>query len=155
MKREIKFRAWFVNDKVMLYDVQDAYKGHTGEPHRMEAMYALSFGELLSLENNGMNHHVVMQFTGLTDKNGNEIYEGDVCHVDLNFVGKIHVCVFDNVSCSFKWQLIDDVQAADNRKLKGELRTINRFSEINKMDISEIIGNIYQNPELLNPTTNT
>jgi uncharacterized phage protein (TIGR01671 family) len=71
---------------------------------------------------------VAMQFTGLTDKNGNEIYEGDVLNTGL---GRTKVVQY------FKdgfWL---------NASLEGAEWTL-RCCNLS----SEIIGNIYENPEL-------
>ena len=72
----------------------------------------------------------VQQYTGLKDKNGKEIYEGDlVSYMDYEQPLIVHFC--EDGCCQFR------------AKLKGYGNTEQLSSEM------EIIGNIYENPELL------
>ena len=79
----------------------------------------------------------IMQFTGLKDKNGKEIYEGDILKVDNRRIVEIYW--FDAGGC------FDTRYLSDN--IKEPFRTLynNEWD-----DRTEIIGNIYENPELLN-----
>lgn len=114
MNRPIKFRAW-----------------HTG---RMWIEGAEDNGTyptdcLVVLRDNGSP---LMQFTGLLDKNGKEIYEGDILKTDSGAHNK--VCWRDDFACFCL------------RFSKGA--SLN----IDGADKYEIIGNIWENPELTTPS---
>lgn len=94
----------------------------------------------------------VGQFTGLTDKNGNKIFEGDICKVTYldrrcNSNGKhylaenemIEKVVFKNGAFCFK-VIIEDI--AMYRPIGFDIY------EKQKIKYVEVIGNIYDNPEL-------
>lgn len=128
MQREIKFRAWDNVRKIMFYPDELWFKSNLSW-NCINRVNGFAVCETDNL--NGFT----MQYTGLTDKNGKEIYEGDVCstyNIDepSNLIDTV---VFDNGSFVFK----------NNYKLSVELRGF-------KSDYIEIIGNIYENKELLN-----
>ena len=68
------------------------------------------------------------QFIGLHDKNGKEVYEGDIDEAR-------GICVWVEEACRWAWQ---DVETGDQYGLFGIGGKLN------------IIGNIHENPELLN-----
>lgn len=104
--RDIKFRAWENLEKQMLYfDFEDLLRGEV-PLHPASCDFYL------------------MAFTGLLDKNGKEVYEGDIVRTKHGLTRKI----FMRLGCWY----VDGCE---------ELGYCN--------DQVEIIGNIYENPELL------
>ena len=89
----------------------------------------------------------VNQFTGLCDKNGNKIFEGDIIHIKCGygfsaFVGK-GIVFFDEKRLQFK---VKSVKPSSFDSEKGNVYDECDFTVI---DSYEVIGNIYENPELL------
>lgn len=118
--RKIKFRAWDAGNKEMI------------NPY-CELKDNRFWGE--DLTNTGYSDpESVMQFTGLIDKNGVEIYEGDIIKVDM--FTKPYQITFGN---SEKWGACFCVQSHNSIT----------FLTKNWSDTSEVIGNIYENPEML------
>ena len=123
--REIKFRAW---DKVNQHMVYQGW--HREVFHTISDIFA--YGDNVNL----------MQLTGLKDKNGVEIYEGDIlketCYVEPGYsVGESFTKVeYGDIQFSSTkgWNLIH-VKGLDGFYLS--------FSHC------EVIGNIYENKELL------
>ena len=79
----------------------------------------------------------VGQFTGLFDKNGKEIYEGDILHtITFGFEPEEYTAIILYDNCRF--------QLSNGRNLFyfGQ-------SDLTKMDDTIVIGNIYDNPELI------
>ena len=74
-----------------------------------------------------------MQFTSLYDKNGKEIYEGDICQDEEGF----GVIYWDKDCWRYGFVLFDSSYSSDGEMLRE------------MTNWCEVIGNIYENPELL------
>jgi uncharacterized phage protein (TIGR01671 family) len=114
-KREIKFRAW---------------------DNKFKCMRGLKITDLFSIRSDGEvntnnnDEMILMQFTGLKDKNGKEIYEGDIVLVENK--GDVEI-IFDYGAFGFYYDGGFDFLSSE-------------YDEENEM---EVIGNIYESPELL------
>ena len=142
MQREIKFRAWNKVTKTMIMDVQNMYdglgkwfdnKGNRVDPY--EHLDTSSFGGIIE-EASRDGTIDLMQFTGLLDKNGKEIFEGDILRYEDENLSEpaIYVVEFHN-GCFISIHQEDEEY--------NEL--VNEFDSTTR----EVIGNIYSNPELL------
>ncbi len=137
MNREIKFRAWDKKRKNMsrVGSVEFIDKSPEQRPGV----------NVFTDEDKIRNDHwidaenaVLMQYTGLKDKNGKEIYEGDV----LELWG-ISIVVWNEDACCFQY-----AYHAIGRGTSTGGRMTNTLYKHKEKDY-EIIGNIYENPELI------
>ena len=116
--REIKFR--FYTNKKMIYPAETSGAGMeiTGDDLIEEADWA------------------VMQFTGLRDRNGTEIYEGDVvnkCFFDGEIIGTIKWC-------EYRAGFLHVPEETGKYGVGDSMTAISQF---------EVIGNIHEHAELL------
>lgn len=133
---EIKIRVW--DGKEMHYDVQNF-----GEGQFYRAWGLLALGEVLADESMR-----AMLFTGLKDRNGRKIYEGDVVRLvkHLRFDDCIDMEVqFHNGSFVMVYT---GAQGGAGRSKYSEAFHSPMFDPCRR-DTMEVIGNIHENPELL------
>lgn len=135
--REIKFRCWDKEyEKMTCFDDED-YQYTPPLVFRLDQVFKKdsNYDDYEDFEYNDITDEIeIMQYTGLHDKNGKEIYEGDIVKsffVDTDEAGNeiykyyIIEVKYDEVLCSYN---------------------IDKFMNLKK------IGNIYENKELLNET---
>ena len=125
--REYKFRAYDLQRRRMRYDITGFEFFNNGE------MSGVFIGGDLYDE----KEIAIMQYTGLHDKNGKEIYEGDILQIDVD---KAWVMWNDKYGY-FQLVPIGDYYFDSD--------VIGQALEYTK---PEVIGNIYENKELLNET---
>jgi uncharacterized phage protein (TIGR01671 family) len=131
VNREIKFRAWD-NEENCWASAGSFLIDLTGE---------LCWNEACTVQ--PPDKFTLMQYTGLKDKNGREIYEGDI--VKSSNDGKDGCDVWDGLISK------DSMSAAHGVKFDGFWSWEDEDSIYN-IKYYTVIGNIYENPELLNAT---
>ncbi len=123
MSRAIKFRMWDNNAKKWL-----------SEGEKLEDKFIWSFIPELSLKSTMSG--VLEQYTGLKDKNGKEIYEGDI----LKIGGQLAEVIFDDDKGSYMGEFKINYGGTT-------IRDRDYFHDFKES--REIVGNIHENPELL------
>ncbi len=108
--RELKFRAWDTERKTFYHELVGLFN---------------------NLSSNWRDFYEIQQYTGLKDKNGKEIYEGDIVHLE----GHKH-----------NHKIIYTVSSFVGKQTKGKFMG---YLDGLFFYRTEVIGNIYENPELL------
>jgi uncharacterized phage protein (TIGR01671 family) len=127
--REIKFRAWSKRDKCWCgaFSIQKDGLFTEMSGARMENGVCVAYADWIDLSE--QDEIILMQYTGLKDKNGVEIYEGDILKGTLENHAVVDVNSYFGLT---NYGLSSDYPM----HLTGQ-------------EEREIIGNIYENPELL------
>ena len=132
--REIKFRAWDIVE-LKMHSHKDCFSMSADGKWWQYAEQ----GYMVNTDDS--QEFILMQFTGLKDKNGTEIFEGDVIYCEEYYVKRMGVIVEDIERTGFK---INWLTKTD----------FNEYLHV-RIDKIKVIGNIYEHPELINqPNTN-
>ena len=131
--REIRFRAWRNDEGYMVTSERGVL---TALQHAMGLAFPPRFSSIDNQPKAGM--FTLMQYTGLKDKNGVEIYEGDIITMDKNGEKSMHRVKYMDDNDYPAFDLVPFVDCDCNA-----LSYAMAECEI------EVIGNIYENPELL------
>lgn len=123
-----KFRAWDGAKKEMFKDTFAITE--SGQVVVVEQEFVTSSPDYVFVD-----HLVIMQSTGIKDKNGKEIFEGDI----VDYKGRKAIIKWHGSYASFIYRFVDEMQE--------------RVSEWEPLFLAyhhfEIIGNVYENKEFL------
>jgi len=127
---KIKFRVFDKISQIMHYENSGFHVFTNGAlgyncGNNYDIIDSVNFGTMLS--------------AGLKDKNGKEIYEGDICYI---FLDKHQQIVYNNGCLGYMACTDTFISFAGNMHFEWKDSMSNKI---------EVIGNIYENPELLNP----
>lgn len=156
--REIKFRAWDSEKKLMFFADElknlwsqdnEFWEGKADRPHIIaikQAYYGKDYETTITPDNDNQ----LLQYTGLHDKNGVEIYEGDILkfkdHEGIGYIDGKEVSHWANIGKVYwdsGWSGNPDAQFNCTQHGSNDQPTWWKCSE------KEVIGNIYENEDLL------
>lgn len=143
MVREIKYRAWDKAEKRMLQVERIDWDFNTGQ--ELDAVYLVPPEEECDHLELSIHDVELLEFTGLKDAVGVEIYENDILDVDRPGDNYRMVCKWiEEFGCFMFCFKID----SKPKLFGGGCLQIDQFgSLLNKK--SKVLGNVYENPELL------
>jgi len=127
--REIKFRAWDKKSNQMLYSRFGIdFEGQI-----------IDVGNPMEYDYDGQWDLILMQYTGLKDKNGVEIYESDIIKWEDDYNEGVSKVVWGNDENTYP---AFDLEPQSHDEL-------NSFAALSYEGSMEVIGNVWENPELL------
>ncbi len=135
--RELKFRAWYKKEKSMYSWIKDKILGF---------IFLNKEDMILNIDLKDFKNkdYELTQFTGLKDKNGKEIYEGDILdYTKKGFNKQLAIVEFDKTKAIFG-VTTKHIFPDESGKWRGIFQIITE-----NLDNCEVIGNKFENPELL------
>lgn len=119
--REIKFRVWCEARKEMLQIQRHSFKTNKSMPYGWNMQYEFD---------------AIMQYTGVLDFNGTEVYEGDIVKL---------------IEDRYREDVFESFIAGEVKFRNGSFYITDGAVSRFRWDdyIVEVVGNIYENPELL------
>lgn len=132
--REIKFRAWDNKRKIMIDElvVIDLYNEYVGYLYQSQIVQGETVSRL------PINDVIIMQSTGLFDKNGKEIFEGDIVNISSH-TPFYNIVKFDEKGAAFQ------LYPLDKRWSKSYFTN---YENVDK-ERFEVIGNIFEDGDLI------
>jgi uncharacterized phage protein (TIGR01671 family) len=147
MSREIKFKCWLVGKKKMLI-LESTTEAHN---HYLQTgsggfwLYESTGGALMANSEAG---DILLQFIGLKDRKDQEIFEGDILtgwkkgsNSDRGYTGFVE---WNTSQCGFMIRCDKYLMEILSLAMSGD-------GETTRLDSFEVIGNIHENPSLINP----
>jgi len=142
--RKIEFRAWDKKNRVMLpVKYMDFKEWWVSCDPTYGETNPLQYGERNSFENQRTDRHIIMQYTGLRDRNAKEIYEGDI-------LASVKYNSNELSNSELRWEIYFNEERLTFYRRDKKEGIVNPFWEFNLGSVQHIVvGNIYENPELL------